>query len=81
MTGLNVLQFPSCCGEIIAMLRNLAEEIEAGTISPKRVVAIIDDDNGLQVRGFGDADIFRSIALLQCGSHQLSGMVNSGEAR
>lgn len=78
---LRVVEFPSRCGDVIAMLRGLADDIEAGKLEPQRVIAVIDDPSGLVVRGFGDSDIFVSIALLQCGSAKLASMVNSGEAR
>lgn len=75
-----IVRFPSKCGDVVAMLRKLADDVESGEVVTQRVVVVIDDNSGLQVRGFGDADATQSIAMLQRGVVKMCEMANMGDA-
>jgi len=67
---LNVVEFPDKCGNVPAMLRQLADEIE-GDGSAASVVLILSNQAGIDVRGFGQMDGMTAIATLNLGLAKL----------
>ena len=69
----NIVKFPPREDDIAGMLRNLADEIEAGDYGEVKAAAMMLETNAdVEWRGFGEADVMRSIALFAVGQNLLS---------
>lgn len=59
--------------DIVAMLRQAADNIEAGNPVVRSVSAVAElEGGGIQIFGWGKTDTPRSIAMFQLGSAQLT---------
>ena len=68
--NLKLVEFPDKCGNVPAMLRQLADEIEADG-NTASVVLVLSDEVGIDVRGFGQMDGMTAIATLNLGLAKL----------
>lgn len=71
---LNVVQFPPRCGDVSAMLRQLADDVDAGEYGDEARVVIVVDGTPFSVRGYGKVDGLQAVGLLQLG---IAHIVNS----
>jgi len=68
-----VIPMPPRPGDVAAMLRKMADEVEAGDLGDNVKVAMAVSGDSFEVRGFGKIDGMEAIALLNLG---LAYMVN-----
>ena len=69
--NLKVAETPKRCGDAPAMLRKLADELEADPTAPA-VICVITGPNGIALRGFGELDGMIAIASLHLARVQLA---------
>jgi hypothetical protein len=69
-----VIAFPPRCGDIAAMLRLMADEIEAGEHGDVVHIVSVVSGNRVDVRAWGSCDGLTSIATLNLG---LAALVNN----
>lgn len=62
--------------DVVAMLRQMADNIEKGAVAPVRsVTAVVEHDDGdCQVYGWADTGLLRSIGVLHLGIERLTRM-------
>lgn len=61
------------CSDIVAMLRTMADEIEAGEWPGlERMVTVVEAEGGPTVLGWGRCDYHQSLALLTLGLMRLN---------
>lgn len=64
------------CLDVVAMLREMADNIEKGDVAPVRsVTAVVEHEDGdVQVYGWADTGPLRSIGVLHLGIERLTRM-------
>lgn len=68
---LKVVPMPPRCGDVSAMLRRLADEIDDGEFGEEARVVLVLDGEPFSVRGYGKVDGMQAIGLLQLASTHL----------
>ena len=70
---MNVIEFPKpSLHDIPAMLRNIADDIEAGEMGETvSGVMLIESTDGLRVFGWGDAEGHKAVGLFYTGAQML----------
>jgi hypothetical protein len=72
MAELNVVQFPPRCGDVSAMLRNLADEIDGGEYGSDPSVVLVINGTPFSVRGYGKVDGLQAVGILHLASTYLT---------
>lgn len=70
MADLTVVQLP-VAGSVATMLRNIADEIDAGEFGQVEEGSMVLVGNGLEVFGLGRADSTTAHYLLCCGADKM----------
>jgi len=58
--------------DIAAMLRGLANSIDEGRETPRRVLCILEEPDGVSLYQFGDVDILGDIGLIEVAKARLT---------
>ena len=74
---LNVVQMPPMCSDVAAMLRLLADQVDAGEFGDDVSVVNVVCGDKVQVRGYGRMAGLEAVGVLHLGAAQIIDAVNA----